>query len=93
MHKKKDYLVIPEEHIDEDNLLISDEGLDNALAEPKDNEERTMTDKDGLLVSLSNSGKITLGVGYTLAMGVCGIGFNFWDQLLKIWPKTLEKQP
>ena len=72
MSAKSEYVTIPEGVLDADEMLHSDEGLSDA---PKEREVDWLkvAEHTPILPSeaLSNE-KIIMGVGYMLAMGVCG---------------------
>jgi predicted MFS family arabinose efflux permease len=72
MLSRSDYVSIPEVTFNENQILNGDEGLAD---EPRDSNATWLKDVDESSLALSHelsNEKVIMGVGYMLAMGVCG---------------------
>lgn len=72
MISRSDYVSIPEVTFNDDQILNGDECLADA---PKNPDTQSSNDVDDTLLALSHelsTEKIIIGIGYMLAMGVCG---------------------
>ena len=68
MSTKSGYSIIPEGNLDEDDIKVGDEGLDD-----DSDEKGVIWVNPPTIIAGIHSDKLIMGIGYMLAMGVCGI--------------------